>query len=182
MRLPEGSSNKLSGSSATILTPALTDKVAIWQTLSVRTSRPHTCLPSSTQSTLGEPYQEGVKRRMADRLERRTQFAEIDVRSTERFGSLCSPFQALHLPVHLLCVLTLTAPYLHASLTLPPCRRWKMWMFQRNFQPLYTAHNISTDHVVIHSSHRSLNLFVNNNCVLTVEVVNFLITRTHQTR
>ena len=56
-----------------------------------------------------------------------------------------------------------------------------MWMFQMNFQPLYTAH-ISTDHVVTHSSHRSLNLFVNNNCVLTVDVVNFLITRTHQTR
>lgn len=51
-----------------------------------------------------------------------------------------------------------------------------MWMSQRNFQLLYTAHNISTDHI------ESPQVFVNNNCVLTVEVVNFLITRTHQTR
>ena len=52
---------------------------------------------------------------MADRLERRTQFAEIDVRSTERFGSLCSPFQALHLPVHSLYVLTLPHTYMPPS-------------------------------------------------------------------
>ena len=36
---------------------------------------------------------------MADRQERRTQFAGIDLRTTERFGSLCSPFQALHVQV-----------------------------------------------------------------------------------
>ena len=36
---------------------------------------------------------------MADRQERRTQFVGIDLRTTERFGSLCSPFQALHVQV-----------------------------------------------------------------------------------
>jgi len=48
---------------------------------------------------LGEPYKEGVRRRMADRQERRIQFSGIDLSITERFGSLCSPFQALHVQV-----------------------------------------------------------------------------------
>ena len=36
---------------------------------------------------------------MMDRHERRSHFADIDSTLTERFGSLCSPYQALHMPV-----------------------------------------------------------------------------------
>ena len=34
-----------------------------------------------------------------DRFDRRSQFAEIDTKSMERFGHLCSPFQALQVVV-----------------------------------------------------------------------------------
>lgn len=54
-------------------------------------------LALSDMSLLGQPYQEGVHRRMVGRQERRVQFADINVNSTERFGSLCSPFQALQI-------------------------------------------------------------------------------------
>lgn len=36
---------------------------------------------------------------MAERLERRTHFSEVDTSSISRFAALFSPFQALHVPV-----------------------------------------------------------------------------------
>lgn len=45
---------------------------------------------------------------MAGRLQRRTQFAEVDTSVISRFPALFSPFQALHIPVsmyHLQCEL-----------------------------------------------------------------------------
>lgn len=37
--------------------------------------------------------------RMAGKHERRQYYADVDMNSTERFGLLCSPFQALQLLV-----------------------------------------------------------------------------------
>ena len=49
--------------------------------------------------SLGCNYDDSIHKRMSDRLERRTQYSEINTKATQRFGSLCSPFQALHLLV-----------------------------------------------------------------------------------
>lgn len=49
--------------------------------------------------SLGIAYQAGVSRRMAERLERRTHYSEVDTSSVSPFAALFSPFQALHVPV-----------------------------------------------------------------------------------
>ena len=53
-----------------------------------------------TQS-LGCNYDNGIHKRMVGRHDRRVQYAGIDVKATQRFGSLCSPFQALRILVSL---------------------------------------------------------------------------------
>ena len=49
--------------------------------------------------SLGADYNDSIHRRMVGRYDRRTQFSEIDTKSTERFGHICSPFQALQVMV-----------------------------------------------------------------------------------
>ena len=49
--------------------------------------------------SLGADYSDSVHRRMAGRYDRRAQYSEIDTKSVERFGHLCSPFQALQVVV-----------------------------------------------------------------------------------
>ncbi len=49
--------------------------------------------------SLGCNYDNSIHKRMSDRHERRTQYSEINTRATQRFGTLCSPYQALQLLV-----------------------------------------------------------------------------------
>ncbi|XP_065898350.1 cilia- and flagella-associated protein 337-like isoform X2 [Dysidea avara] len=49
--------------------------------------------------TLGQPYNKTIQQRMKGKKERREQYADIDLKRTQRFGNLCSAFQALQMPV-----------------------------------------------------------------------------------
>jgi len=54
---------------------------------------------TSPQPTLGQPYNKTIQQRMKGKKERREQYADIDLKRTQRFGNLCSAFQALQMPV-----------------------------------------------------------------------------------
>lgn len=49
--------------------------------------------------SLGSNYDDSIHKRMSGRHERRTQYAGINTKATQRFGGLCSPYQALQLLV-----------------------------------------------------------------------------------
>ena len=51
------------------------------------------------QNALGQRYKKQLVCRMRGRKERREVYSEIDLKSTQRFGAICSPFQALQLTV-----------------------------------------------------------------------------------
>lgn len=53
----------------------------------------------SLQPTLGQPYNKTIQQRMKGKQERRQLYADIDLKRTQRFGTLCSAFQALQMPV-----------------------------------------------------------------------------------
>ena len=52
------------------------------------------------QNALGQRYKKQLVCRMRGRKERREVYSEIDLKSTQRFGAICSPFQALQLTVN----------------------------------------------------------------------------------
>ncbi|XP_065844948.1 cilia- and flagella-associated protein 337-like isoform X2 [Oscarella lobularis] len=52
----------------------------------------------AAESILGKPYVRQYERRVKDRQERRHCMGDIDIKQALRFGSLCSPFQALQTP------------------------------------------------------------------------------------
>ena len=60
---------------------------------------------SFCQNTLGQPYRDKLVKRMRGRKERRDVYSGIDLKSTQRFGILCSPFQALVLTVSVVIVI-----------------------------------------------------------------------------
>lgn len=75
--------------------------------VSVKYRRPAMALHLCLLQSLGIAYQAGFSRRMAERLERRTHFSEVDTSSVSPFAALFSPFQALHVPVsalHRVCI------------------------------------------------------------------------------
>ena len=81
--------------------------MAIKQTSTPLTSLPN-CKEVSTlshislsllQNALGQRYKKQLVCRMRGRKERREVYSEIDLKSTQRFGAICSPFQALQLTV-----------------------------------------------------------------------------------
>lgn len=49
--------------------------------------------------SLGSNYNESIYKRMINRHERRAHYSEINTQATQRFGTLCSPYQALQLLV-----------------------------------------------------------------------------------
>ena len=51
------------------------------------------------QNALGQRYKKQLVCCMRGRKERREVYSEINLKSTQRFGAICSPFQALHLTV-----------------------------------------------------------------------------------
>ena len=65
--------------------------------------RNHLTLTFFPQSILGDHYNKDFRRRMETRQTRRDHVGSVDPKLTcgGGFGSTCSPFQALHIPVRI---------------------------------------------------------------------------------
>ena len=57
------------------------------------------------QTFLGIKVEKDLQRKQHDRKERREQFGGIKMKKTQQYGKLCSPFQALSVPVIFYCYL-----------------------------------------------------------------------------
>lgn len=55
-----------------------------------------------TQTFLGIRVEKDLQRKQKDRKGRRENFGDIKMTKTQQYGKLCSPFQALSVPVSIL--------------------------------------------------------------------------------
>ena len=69
------------------------------ETLLIMYTIMYTSPPSLSPFQLADHYGDKANQRMSDKQDRRQCYADIDMQSTEKFGLLCSPFQALQLVV-----------------------------------------------------------------------------------